>query len=139
MYRVPKTNSWQFVQLQKQLYLINIGLYSLAIYLSIFSANKITGWWVGDPWYRLDYALFIWFPIGLLLINPFIWQRTYTLKTLVITASSLLGLNIFLAGFMRVDFSDADQVGWGVLTLLSAMFSLYAWYRAKPWRKFKNN
>ncbi len=38
MYQVPKAKAhrWQQVSIQKYLYLINIGLYSLASYISIF-------------------------------------------------------------------------------------------------------
>ncbi|GAA5529569.1 hypothetical protein [Herpetosiphon gulosus] len=106
------------------------------VFLTIFSASRIVRWWLDDPWYLLDYATFIWFPIGLLLLNPLIWQRMYALTTLVITGSSLLLLNIFLMGFMRVDFSDADQIGWGVVTLFSVAITLIVWHRAAPWRKF---
>ncbi|WP_160319460.1 hypothetical protein [Herpetosiphon geysericola] len=35
MYQVRKARRWQQVHVQKYLYLINIGLYSLAIYLLI--------------------------------------------------------------------------------------------------------
>lgn len=136
MYRVPKTSRWQYGRLQQSLYLVNIGLYSLMVFLTIFSASKIVRWWLDDPWYLLDYASFIWLPIGLLLLNPFIWQRMYALTTLVITGSSLLLLNIFLMGFMRFNFSDADQIGWGVVTLFSVAITLVVWYRAAPWRKF---
>lgn len=136
MYHVPKTSRWQYRRLQQSLYFVNIGLYSLMIFLTIFSASRIARWWLDDPGYRLDYATFIWFPIGLLLLNPFIWQRMYSLGTLAITGISLLLLNIFLMGFMRVDFSDADQIGWGVVTLFSVTITLVVWHRAKPWRKF---
>lgn len=136
MYRVPKTSRWQYGRLQQSLYLVNIGLYLLMVFLTIFSASKIVEWWLDDPRYELDYATFIWLPIGLLLLNPFIWQRMYALGTLAITGSSLLLLNIFLMGFMRVDFSDADQIGWGVVILFSMAITLVVWHRAKPWRKF---
>lgn len=136
MYQVPKTSRWQYDRLQQSLYLVNIGLYSLMIFLTIFSASRIARWWLDDLGYRFDYATFIWFPIGLLLLNPFIWQRMYRPTTLAITGSSLLLLNIFLMGFMRFDFSDADQIGWGVVTLFSVTITLVVWYRAAPWRKF---
>ncbi|ABX07055.1 MAG TPA: hypothetical protein DEF47_13715 [Herpetosiphon sp.] len=136
MYHVPKTSRWQYGCLQQSLYLVNIGLYSLMVFLTIFSASKIVRWWLDDPRYELDYATFIWLPIGLLLLSPFIWQRMYALGTLAITGSSLLLLNIFLMVFLRVDFSDADQIGWSVVILFSVAITLVVWYRAKPWRKF---
>ncbi|MFD3166470.1 hypothetical protein [Herpetosiphon sp. NSE202] len=137
MYHVPKTNRWQQVHVQKYLYLINIGLYSLASYLTIFKTPTIIAWWLDDPRHDLNFASFIWFPIGLLLLNSFIWQRSYTTRTLGIIGISLLLINGFMTEFKHVYFSDADQVGWAVVTLLSAMFALYACYRARPWRKLQ--
>ncbi|MBM7842135.1 hypothetical protein [Herpetosiphon giganteus] len=137
MYQVPKARRLQQVRIQQYLYLINIGLYSLAIYLSIFTAENIVGWWLDDPRYDLNFASFIWFPIGLLLLNPLIWQQKYTPTSLGILTGLLILINGFMFGFMQVDVSDADQLGWAVVTLLSAMFAWYACYRARPWRKLQ--
>ncbi len=135
MNRLPKATKSEPSNLKKYLYLANIGLYSLAVYLIIFTAHAIMRWWQEDLRYALNYAAFIWLPIGLLLLNPLIWRRVYPTISLEIVGIGLLLLNLVLMTFLKPDYRVMDQLGWGVVTLISVMFTLYAWYRAKPWHK----
>ncbi len=137
MYNVSKASKSQPSKLKKYLYLVNIGLYALAAYLSIFTAENIIGWWHKDSRYELNYAAFIGLPIGLLLLNLFIWRRVYLTLSLEIGAIGLLLLNLFLLSFMSSGYRVSNLVGWAVVTLISTAITLSTAYRAKPWNRPK--
>ena len=134
MDRGAKTSKSQPIKLKKYLYLVNIGLYSLAIYLSTFIAEAFVSWWLEDANYQLDYASYIWFPISLLLLNPVIWRKVYPTLGLEIVGIGLLCGNLFLLTFMGSSYRMANALGWGVVTVGSIALTVYTWYRAKPWK-----
>ena len=119
--------------LKKYLYLVNIGLYSLMVYLSIFTAKIIMRWWLDDQSYQLNYASFIWLPIGLLILNPLIWSRVYPTIILQLSAIGLLFLNLVGLSFIGGSYRLASLLGWGVITLISIAMTVYGWYTTKPW------
>ncbi|XSG74813.1 hypothetical protein ACP8Y2_21845 [Herpetosiphon llansteffanensis] len=139
MYNVSKASKSQPSKLRKYLYLANIGLYSLAVHFIIFTAEQIMGWWHEDSRYQLNYVSFIWLPIGLLLLNPFIWRRVYPTLSLEIGALCLLLLNLFLLSFMESGDHGSNLVGWRIVTLISTATTLYVWSIAKPWQQSKHN
>lgn len=135
MYKVQKASKPQPRKLKKYLYLANIGLYALVVYLSIFTAENIMAWWHEDSRYELNYAAFIGLPISLLLLNPFMWRRAYPTFSLEIGALGLLLLNLFLLSFMGSGYDISNLVGWAVVTLISTAITLYVWSIAKPWQQ----